>query len=79
MAQTLKSNGYDKISTKLAPNFLIKLLANFNNDLKGLLPYIGNTYNGDISETMKTFNWKPIDLKETVLDTAKSAEEVISK
>ncbi|MFT7343777.1 MAG: dihydroflavonol-4-reductase, partial [Lentimonas sp.] len=44
-----------------------------------LLPYIGNTFNGDISETMKTFNWKPIDLKETVLDTAKSVEEVISK
>ena len=49
-------------------------MANFNSDMKGMLPYIGNTFNGDVSETMKTFNWKPIPLQKTVLDTAKSVE-----
>lgn len=79
LAQILKSNGYDKVSTKLAPNLLLKFMANFNNDLKGLLPYIGNTFNGDIRETMSVFKWKPIDFKKTVLDTAKSVEEAMQK
>ena len=79
MAQILKSGGYDKVSTKVAPNFLLKFMANFNSDLKGLLPYIGNTFNGDVNETMKTFNWKPIALKKTVLDTAKSVEAAMQQ
>ena len=77
MAQILKSNGYDKVSTKVAPNFLLKFMSNFNSDLKGMLPFIGNTYNGDVSETMKTFNWKPIPLEKTVLDTAKSVQSYL--
>jgi len=79
MAEILKTNGYDKVSTKQAPSFLLKFMANFNNDLKGMLPFIGNTFNGDVKETMKTFNWKPMDLKKTVLDTAKSVEEAMKK
>ena len=75
LAEILKSNGYNKVSTKKAPNFLLKIMANFSNDLKGMRPFIGNTFNGDISETTKIFNWKPIPLKKTVLDTAKSLEQ----
>ena len=54
-------------------------MANFNSDLKGMLPYIGNTFNGDVSDTMKTFNWKPIAFKKTVLDTAKSVEAAMQQ
>lgn len=75
LAQLAKSNGYEKVSTKLAPNFLLKLMAPFNSDLKGLLPYIGNTFIADVSNTMKTFNWKPISLEKTVKDTAQSITE----
>jgi dihydroflavonol-4-reductase len=77
IAQIMKSDGYENISTKLAPTFLLKFMANFNDDLKGMRPFIGNTFNGDISQTMAVFNWKPIDLKKTVLDTAKSVKEAI--
>lgn len=77
MARILKLNGYDKVSTKLAPNFLLKFLAKFDNELKGMLPFVGNTFNGDISETLNTFDWKPIALKKTVLDTAKSVQEAM--
>ena len=75
LAQLAKSNGYEKVSTKLAPNFLLKLMAPFNSDLKGLLPYIGNSFIADVSNTMKTFNWKPIYLEKTVKDTAQSITE----
>jgi dihydroflavonol-4-reductase len=77
IAQILKSDGYENISTKLAPSFLLKFMANFNDDLKGMRPFIGNTFNADISQTMKVFNWQPIALKKTALDTAKSVTAAI--
>ena len=77
MAQILKSEGYNKVSTRVAPNFLLKFLANFNSDMKGMLPYIGNTFNGNVSHTMETFNWRPVEFKKTVLDTAKSVKEAM--
>ena len=39
--------------------------------------FIGKTYNGDISSTIKTFDWKPINVEKTLLDTAKSIEDLI--
>ena len=78
VAKILKSNGYDKVSTKLAPNFLLKFMSNFNREAKSMKSFIGNTYNGNISSTMKTFDWKPIDFEKTVLDTAKSIETYLN-
>lgn len=52
-------------------------MANFSNDIKGMLPFIGFVYNADVSETIKTFDWTPIDLKKTVIDTAKSIDKVL--
>ncbi|WP_298354856.1 aldehyde reductase [Runella sp.] len=77
IAKILKANGYDKVSTRLAPSFLLKFMANFNDEMKGMLPFVGNTIAADVSETMRTFNWKPIAFEKTVLDTAKSVEEAI--
>ena len=79
IGEILKSNGYDKVSTKLAPTFLLKFIANFNDEMKGMLPFVGNTIEADVSDTMKTFNWKPIPFEKTVLDTAKSVETSLKK
>ena len=79
MAQIMKNNGYDKVSTKLAPNFLLRFMANFNRDLKSMLGFIGKTYTGDVGPTMKTFDWKPYDFESTVIDTAKSVQEAMKK
>ena len=79
MAQILKSEGYSKVSTKVAPNFFLRFMSIFSNDIKGMLPFIGYTYSADVSETMKIFNWKPISLRKTVLDTAESINELIKK
>jgi len=77
IAQILKSNGYDKVGTKLAPTFLLKIMAKFNDEAKGMLPFIGNTIDADISDTMRTFNWKPMSFEKTVLDAAKSVKAVL--
>jgi len=78
IAQILKLNGYDKVGTKLAPTFLLKFMAKFNDEAKGMLPFIGNTIEADISDTMRTFNWKPMSFEKTVLDAAKSVKAVLN-
>jgi dihydroflavonol-4-reductase len=79
LAQIIKSNGYNKVSTTLAPTFLLKFMANFNSEMKGMLPFIGNTIEADISNTMTTFHWKPIPFEKTVLDAVKSVEKALKK
>jgi dihydroflavonol-4-reductase len=79
IAKILKANGYDKVSTRLAPTFLLKFMANFNDEMKGMLPFVGNTIEADISNTKKTFNWTPINFENTVIDTAKSVKQAINK
>jgi dihydroflavonol-4-reductase len=79
MAEILKTNGYPKVSTKLAPNFLLNFMANFNREAKSMRAFIGKTYSGDVSSTMETFNWKPISFEKTVIDTAKSVDEAMKK
>lgn len=75
----LKANGYEKVSTKVAPNFMVKLLANFNSEMKGMLPYLGKTYQGDIEKTQSVFNWQPVPFKQMVLDTAKSVNAILKQ
>jgi dihydroflavonol-4-reductase len=77
IAQILKSNGYNKVLTNVAPNFLVKFMANFSAEMKGMLPFIGITIDADISDTVNTFNWTPIPLQKTVLDTARSVEKAM--
>ena len=77
IAKMLKSNGYKKVNDKKAPAWLMRLMANFSRDMKGMKPYIGRIYNGDISATKEIFNYKPTALKNTILDTAKAIEKLI--
>nr|WP_299415417.1 aldehyde reductase [uncultured Emticicia sp.] len=79
IAKILKANGYRKISTTLAPTFLLKFMANFDDEAKGMLPFIGNTIEADITLTRSTFNWNPISFEKTVLDTANSVQSVLNK
>ncbi|MCH3883403.1 NAD-dependent epimerase/dehydratase family protein [Tenacibaculum aquimarinum] len=79
MAQILKSNGNAKVSTLEGPNFLLKFMSNFNSDLKGMKPFIGNTYDADVSKTKEVFNWKPISFEKSVLDTVQSVKQRLNK
>lgn len=72
LATTLKLNGYNKVATMLAPNFMVRFLANFSSEMKGMMPYVGKKYEGSISTTKEIFNWKPIPFEKMILDTAKS-------
>ncbi len=77
ITKLLKSNGYEKVGTGVAPNFMVKLLSNFNSEMKGMLPYLGKKYVGDISDTKNIFDWEPIPFDKMILDTAKSVSEIL--
>ena len=76
LAQLLKSNGYDKVSTKLAPNFLLKAMGYVNREARSMRAFIGKTYTGDVTSTMEVFDLKPIAFEKTILDTAKCIDEL---
>lgn len=73
----LRSKGYEKVGTKIAPNFMVKLLANFNSEMKGMLPYVGKVYQADITDTKRVFDWQPIAFDKMILDTADSVQGVL--
>ena len=77
VAKILKTNGYSKVSTKLAPNFLLKFIGDFDREAKSMRGFIGKKYNANISSTLDTFDWQPIDFETTVLDTANSIKQTI--
>lgn len=77
LTEALNAGGYEQVSSKTAPTFMVKLLAMFNGELKGMLPYVGKTYEADISSTQSTFDWSPVPFDKMMLDTAKSVSSFI--
>jgi len=77
ITRLLRSNGYEKVGTGVAPNFMVKLLSHFNSEMKGMLPYVGKVYEADIAKTKAVFDWEPIGFDKMILDTAKSVSEYI--
>ena len=78
ITKLLKTNGFEKVGTNVAPNFMVKLLAHFNSEMKGMLPYVGKKYEGDITNTKNIFDWTPIQFEKMVLDTAESVRSILS-
>lgn len=72
IAITLKENGYEKVSTKPAPNWMLKFMGLFDKEVKGMLPLIGRNLKADNSLAKEIFDWKPVDFKQSILDTAGS-------
>ena len=78
ICQLLIDNGYKGPSTKLAPNFMLKLLSIFDREAKGMLTMLDMNISADNSKTMEVFNWKPIPFETTLLDTAVVVQNITS-
>ena len=70
VAQILKDQGYKGPSTRIAPNFLVRIMALFDPEAKGMIGFLGMNVGADISKTRKLFDWDPIPLKKSVIDGA---------
>ena len=78
ICQYLIDSGYDGPSTRLAPNFMLKLLAIFDREAKGMLSMLNMNLSADNSKTMEVFNWKPIPFERTLSETAEAVKGISS-
>ena len=78
-AQFLKDEGYKGPSTRIAPNFLLRFVANFDREAKGMLALLGMNLSSDNSQTRELFNWTPIPFKQSVLESAAAVKAIQGK
>ncbi|MDA5093235.1 aldehyde reductase [Aliiroseovarius sp. KMU-50] len=78
-AQFLKDEGYKGPSTRIAPDFLLRLMAKFDREAKGMLGLLGMHLSSNNSETRELFGWTPIPFQQSVLETAKAVKTIQGK
>ena len=61
------------------PNFLLRFVANFDREAKGMLALLGMNLSSDNSQTRELFNWTPIPFKQSVLESAAAVKAIQGK
>ena len=77
IAKILKSNGFNKAPSLSVPIWLAKFLANFNQQLKTTVPFMGRVRS--TSKTTKAediLGWNPRPAEESILDVANQIKEI---
>ena len=77
IAKILKSNGFNKAPSISVPIWLAKFLANFNQQLKTTVPFMGRVRS--TSKTTKAediLGWNPRPAEESILDVANQIKEM---
>ena len=72
IAKLLRLYGYSKVSTRKAPDLLLKFMALFNRDLKGVVSFLGHKVGYDNSETKSILGWKPTPIDISIVEMASS-------
>ena len=68
----LKNAGYKKASTRQAPKFLLKIMSIFDDQVKGLLPMVGERQTVANKDTYDILGWEPTSMKQSLIETAES-------
>ena len=68
----LKNAGYKKASTRQAPKFLLKIMSLFDDQVKGLLPMVGERQTVANEETYEVLGWEPTPMDQSLIETAES-------
>lgn len=68
----LKNAGYKKASTRQAPKFLLKVMSLFDDQVKGLLPMVGERQTVANQETYEILGWEPTPMNQSLIETAES-------
>lgn len=77
ICQMLLDNGYKGPSTRVAPNFMLRFLANFDREAKGMLPMLDMHLSADNAKTLSVFDWQPIPFEKTLLETAEAVKKIM--
>ena len=75
-ATILIENGYKGPSTKIAPAWLLNIMALFDREAKGMLGILDMHLKADNSATIKTFKWSPIPFKKSLIDSAVAVKKI---
>lgn len=62
----------DKVSTRILPNWLIRILALGNSAMKGVVPHLGVNMNATGEKARRLLGWKPRSREEAIVATAES-------
>ena len=77
VAKLLRDNGFDKAPTIAIPVWLAKILANFSQELKLTLPYLGRLRSvKNTSKAKDILGWNPRPAEESILEVAKQMQEM---
>lgn len=74
IAQILKDNGYKGPSTRIVPGFVLRIVALFDREAKGMLGFMGTNIISDNSQTRRLFDWTPTPFEKSVLDAAEAVK-----
>lgn len=76
VSNILRLNNFNKAPKFTAPNFLVKILAIFDKELKIVLFYLGFKNTLYSNNAKKILNWKPKKVDQALIDTAKQLYEL---
>lgn len=77
IAEILGANGYEKVSTRTVPDFVVRAMGLVDRDVRGLVDFLGKDVGSDPSATVRDLDWSPIPFETTVLDMAESLRTVV--
>ena len=75
LSNILRSYNFNKAPKFTAPNFLVKILAMFDKELKIVLFYLGFKNKLNSNNAKKILKWKPKKVNQAIIDTAKQLYE----
>lgn len=70
VANILKKAGYTKVSSRKAPTLLLQVIALFDREVKGMLPFIGKAASFNNTATLEVLEWIPTPLETTFREMA---------
>ena len=70
VAGVLRKAGYDKVPTRRAPTFLLKVMGLFDREARGMLPFLGRAAAFDVSATTDLLHWKPTPVETSLREMA---------
>ena len=79
VAKFLRESGFNKAPSKKLPDFVVKMMALVNSDMKSMKTYLGVKTKFDISQTKEIFDWNPISIKDTIVDSAIAVKKIIDQ
>lgn len=74
IANILKDSGYKKVPKITVPNIFVRIFAIFDKEARIALDRLGKKYTLNADNAFKILDWKPRDIKNTIIETAKQLE-----